>query len=241
MPLINEIGNVYNRLTVLERDYTKTNRAYWKCRCECGNIVSVDGYSLRSGHTKSCGCYQKEQTSKATTVNIIGKTIGNFTVLESIPGTKTNRHSWRCRCNLCGNENYKVVTADLYIRDSCGCQIESKGVRLIKAILEQNSINYIQEKRYSDLYFEDSKKQARYDFYLPKYNCLIEYDGRQHYKQGNGVYDNAEKFKKTQEHDRIKNLYAKNNNITLIRIPYTHYEKIIIEDLLPHSSTFIVQ
>jgi hypothetical protein len=57
MPLINEIGNVYNRLTVLERDYTKTNRAYWKCRCECGNIVSVDGYSLRSGHTKSCGCY----------------------------------------------------------------------------------------------------------------------------------------------------------------------------------------
>jgi hypothetical protein len=39
----------------------------------------------------------------------------------------------------------------------------------------------------------------------------------------------------------MKNLYAKNNNITLIRIPYTHYEKIIIEDLLPHSSTFIVQ
>lgn len=27
----------------------------WECKCSCENIVNVDGYSLRSGHTKSCG------------------------------------------------------------------------------------------------------------------------------------------------------------------------------------------
>ena len=31
--------------------YTK-----WKCLCDCGNIILVDGTKLRSGHTQSCGC-----------------------------------------------------------------------------------------------------------------------------------------------------------------------------------------
>ena len=42
-------------------------------------------------------------------------------------------------------------------------------------------------------------------------------------------------FKKTQEHDQYKNNWCKENNITLIRIPYTHYEDIILKDLLNNS------
>lgn len=238
MPIKNEVGNIYGRLKVIKRDTTKKDRAYWICECKCGNIKSIQGTHLRSGAIVSCGCYQKEQTSIKNTVNLVGKTIGNFTVLESISGNKNRRHSWRCRCNLCGNEKYEVVTTDLYNRESCGCQIESKGTRSIKQILDENNIKYIQEKRYNDLVFETGHK-ARYDFYLPDFNCLIEYDGRQHYIQGNGVYDNEAKFKLTQEHDTIKNNYAKTNNIPLIRIPYTH-KNLILEDLLPNTSTYII-
>lgn len=33
-----------------------TNRILWDCTCKCGKTVVVDGASLRSGHTSSCGC-----------------------------------------------------------------------------------------------------------------------------------------------------------------------------------------
>lgn len=55
-----ETGKTYGRLTVLEYDFNCDNQAWWKCRCECGNIVSVRGADLRSGNTKSCGCVKSE-------------------------------------------------------------------------------------------------------------------------------------------------------------------------------------
>ena len=56
------IGNKYNKLIVLERlDNDKFGNSKWLCKCECGNTVEVLGIHLRSGHTKSCGCLQKEK------------------------------------------------------------------------------------------------------------------------------------------------------------------------------------
>ena len=52
-----ETGNVYGRLTVLEFSHIEKNsKAYWRCKCECGNETVICGYSLRRGYTKSCGC-----------------------------------------------------------------------------------------------------------------------------------------------------------------------------------------
>lgn len=63
-------GKKCGRLTVLERDGKNTGgEIKWKCICECGNIVSVKGSSLRSGITKSCGCYQKEAVKKANAIH----------------------------------------------------------------------------------------------------------------------------------------------------------------------------
>jgi len=44
----------------------------WHCTCECGNTCHVSGGNLKSGHTQSCGCLQKEEASKASTTH--GKT-----------------------------------------------------------------------------------------------------------------------------------------------------------------------
>lgn len=60
------IGNTFNRLTILERRYEpKHRRTKFLCKCECGNECIVDRQKILSGHTKSCGCLQKEKTSKA--------------------------------------------------------------------------------------------------------------------------------------------------------------------------------
>lgn len=57
-------GQRFNNLTVL-RYYGSNYRgdAEWYCKCDCGEIAIVIGSQLRNGHTKSCGCLQKEWTS----------------------------------------------------------------------------------------------------------------------------------------------------------------------------------
>lgn len=53
-------------------------------------------------------------------------------------------------------------------------------------------------------------------------------------------WSTEEKTKQTQEHDRIKNDYCKQNNIPIIRIPYTKLHNIQIEDLLLDTSNYII-
>lgn len=49
-----------------------------------------------------------------------------------------------------------------------------------------------------------------------------------------------EKTKQTQKHDKIKNNWCKENNIPIIRIPYTKLHNIQIEDLLLDTSNYII-
>ena len=61
--LIDLTGQRFGRLTVIERagkDYI--GQAMWRCRCDCGNVTVVAGGNLRTGNTKSCGCYGHELT-----------------------------------------------------------------------------------------------------------------------------------------------------------------------------------
>lgn len=65
--LVDISGNKYNRLTVLEFDHIGSRRrSYWKCQCDCGNIVVLrkDDFVYSYSHTKSCGCWHKEESSK---------------------------------------------------------------------------------------------------------------------------------------------------------------------------------
>lgn len=51
-------GQDFGHLKVLSRDKSiKRNEAFWTCKCDCGNVVSVRGSYLRNGTTKSCGCF----------------------------------------------------------------------------------------------------------------------------------------------------------------------------------------
>lgn len=40
---------------------------YWFWQCECGGFAKTKVYKVTSGHTQSCGCFNKEQTAKAQT------------------------------------------------------------------------------------------------------------------------------------------------------------------------------
>lgn len=60
---LNLIGNKYGRLTVVERVNNK-GASRFKCVCDCGNTIVTNGQSLKDGHTKSCGCLNREKASE---------------------------------------------------------------------------------------------------------------------------------------------------------------------------------
>jgi len=60
------INKRFNRLTAKRptRKRYKTN-VIWECLCKCGNICYVTAAHLISGHTKSCGCLQRDRAAYA--------------------------------------------------------------------------------------------------------------------------------------------------------------------------------
>jgi len=97
---------------------------------------------------------------------------------------------------------------------------------------ENEIYNYLKNKKivFETQKFFDGCRNVNplfFDFYLPKYNICIEYDGIQHFKPVE-KFGGIKYLKENKIRDKIKNNYCKNNNINLIRIKY---DENIIEKL----------
>ena len=111
----------------------------------------------------------------------------------------------------------------------CSCwKTYSTGVQKIIYLLETYNIKYEMEKKF-DSCISPKGNCLPFDFYLPEYNRLIEYDGQQHFHIAFG--QDEEKLKTQQKYDIIKNDWCKKHNIKLIRIPY-YQKEITIENLI---------
>lgn len=64
---IDILSRKFGILTVVARSATVSRRARWRCRCDCGAEAVVDGKSLRSAKTVSCGCVRLAAARAATT------------------------------------------------------------------------------------------------------------------------------------------------------------------------------
>lgn len=54
-------GQRFGRLTVVgDSGESRRGEVLWLCRCDCGNVVTLRGSSLRSGNNRSCGCFRRE-------------------------------------------------------------------------------------------------------------------------------------------------------------------------------------
>ena len=115
-------GQKFGRLTVIEEDGKNKNGSIkWRCKCECGNEITVIGTNLRNGNTTSCGCLQKEITKDLNFTDLVGKVFGRLTVIKKYGKDKHGRILWLCKCE-CGNESI-VATGVLTSgkAKSCGC------------------------------------------------------------------------------------------------------------------------
>lgn len=112
---------------------------------------------------------------------------------------------------------------DLFQGRNRGCpkcyQFKSAGEQAIRDFLEYNQIEYIPQKTFAPL----NKSKYRFDFYIPKYNLAIEYQGEQHYRDNNFFRDNLSTI---QKRDKIKKQYCLDNGIELFEIKYTDLKHI---------------
>jgi hypothetical protein len=111
----------FGRLRVeKEAGMNKHRKSLWQCRCECGNIKIIPFNSLRSGHSRSCGCLHREKLIERLSLDLSGQRFGRLVALERA-GKKGGRCLWLCRCDC--TEMINVSTGDLRSghTQSCGC------------------------------------------------------------------------------------------------------------------------
>ena len=113
---------------------------------------------------------------------------------------------------------------------SCGCASESAGELKIRQELEKWNIIFKTQYRIKEFNINSPFDFAIFDK-NEKLLALIEYDGEQHFKVVD-FFGGEEKFLQQKENDEKKNKWCKENNIKLVRIPYSEYDNITIKNIL---------
>lgn len=126
-------GQRFGRLTVLRRSENRgaSGRRLWVCKCDCGNTFEAEGYSLKGGSVRSCGCLAHEvrvETGKKSRgrkssrfIDLTGQRFGRLTVIERGENSAAGATRWRCICD-CGKETLTIASKlRAGLAKSCGC------------------------------------------------------------------------------------------------------------------------
>lgn len=106
---------------LVPNEKTGKNDTFWHCLCDCGNEVDVRRGDLQQEKTVSCGCYNREQSSKALKEDLVGQRFGRLIVVEDTHKRKFGSVIWKCLCD-CGNATEVMATSlKNGSTQSCGC------------------------------------------------------------------------------------------------------------------------
>lgn len=124
---IDLIGQIYGRLTVLDREKQPSRYGLkrWICQCECGSEVRATTSNLKRNRHLSCGCLKSEKSRAAILArakhDLTGRIFGRLTVEKLSPARKHGNRLWECAC-ACGQRCLKpawnLVSGSTR---SCGC------------------------------------------------------------------------------------------------------------------------
>lgn len=81
-------GKRFGKLIVLDFDEELSNikrKPYWKCKCDCGTVISKTTSVLSSGHCHSCGCLKKSWGEEKIE-NILKENNINYKKEYTLPG-----------------------------------------------------------------------------------------------------------------------------------------------------------
>lgn len=211
-----------NNYTVLG-EYKNTHSKLLIRHNVCGKEYEVAPADFLSG--KRCSrCRNVEKKNTESFKNELYELVGNeYTLISEY--INTNKHV-KMRHENCGHE-WNIKPTNFLSGKRCPKCAESKGEQRIRHWLEDNNIKFVPQRKYPDL-IGTGGGLLSYDFYLPDYNLLIEYQGQFH--DGNGNDYIKQNLETQKEHDRRKKEYAEQHNIQLLEIWY--WDFVNIEEIL---------
>lgn len=101
----------------------------------------------------------------------------------------------------------------------------SAGEKLIMSTLDALGVQYYRQQRFEDCSSPTSGRALPFDFYVPSYNLLIEFDGEQHTRKS-PLFHKGDRFERMQQHDTIKTEYATKNGFRFVRISFTEIREL---------------
>lgn len=125
-------------------------------------------------------------------------------------------------CPICGKYFYQKPEVHWKGHGCSFCNM-SAGESKIFNWLKDKGIENTYQYKYDDL---RDTNQLSYDFFVEKYNLLIEFNGRQHYMYLEGYHEDLHSFHRQKHHDWLKRKYTRDNKINLLIIPFWEYENI---------------
>lgn len=215
-------GQRFGRLVVKERAPNHGREGtFWLCQCDRGKTAIVAGSKLRSGHTQSCGCLQRERTSKANKKFNTFRTVGGIVYVKMSNAEKemlVDSDIWEKLKNYCWYENtlgyaaskdYGAKKCILFhvtafpdcprglVRDHIdGNKLNNqrKNIRVIPQ--EKNCKNQVREKATSS-----GRNGVSFDSHKKKWNSYITLNGN---RKNLGYFQNLDDAIKAREEAEIE-------------------------------------
>lgn len=136
-----------------------------------------------------------------------------------------------------GDFQIKRAEKHLYGQGCPSCTHASQPEILIASILEGLDVVYIKQQKFEECRSPFTSRHLAFDFFLPDLNTLIEYDGEQHFKYSPLFHRTYERFKQYQTCDRVKDRYASEKQLRLVRLNHQHLTamKKVIRNIIAES------
>lgn len=209
---------------------------FTKLKLSCGKHEYFASWAEFKQGYRCAKCYGNYKYTHNEICEKIQELDSEYHVCCDSPMYENNKTKLKLYHSVCGNE-FDITWSDFSNENrSCGCNKFSKNEVFLRNYLKSRNIKFSEQVTFDGL---KSERKLRYDFGIyenEKLLFLIEYDGIQHYSPqrfgGISQEQAQENFIKTQHHDKLKNDYAKENNIPLLRIRYDEDTISVLENYL---------
>lgn len=207
------------RITLLS-DYHTNYKCKIKFKCNtCGYVDTARSDVLKKGRQcKNCLKLQYKKAYTKTTEQysdeVYRKTGGEYRLTSSYRGVNKYITMLHEECK----KPFKTTPHQFNRGRRCPNCNKSKGEQLVSKVLDELGVAYEEQVNVNQL--KGLNHRYSFDFYLPEYNILIEYQGVQHYKPVD-LFGGVDVFNIQKANDEYKRRFASENNYYLLEIPYT--------------------
>lgn len=234
---IAEAKKIHGNLYLYKNSKYKNNNTNIVITCRIhGNFVQTPASHLRGSHCPFCNFTKSSKN----------KTLSQEQCIEKCVQVHGNKYTYE-RSKYIDSVTKIIITCPVHGDfpqapashwsgsncPKCACLGPSLSEISIMNILNDNNVDFVFQKRFPDCRNPKTNYMLVFDFYLPKINTLIEYDGLQHYEEiTNKPWESLEYI---QYKDSVKNKYCSNVGIKLIRISYKQniIDRLKEENIIP--------